>query len=399
MVAGHLQIKKNYYYIVLNLKTPQGKRSTKWIPTGIQVGTKRNEKLAQDLLLETRCSFKSPVIQPTADTKRTNPDMPFSQYMLNWLSIIKNSVEFDTYAGYETAVKNRIVPYFEKLGVTLTGLTALDVEQFYEYCFNELNLKGTTVQHYHANIHKAMKYAVKHDLISTNPMDKVERPKAHKFIGSFYTVEEVERLLQIAKGDPVEFPILMAVFYGLRRSEIVGLQWKSIDFSDNRITVEHTVVQCNVGGKTQIVAKDRAKNTSSCRTLPLVPQYRELLLMMKQRQENCRKLCGSDYMVSDYIYVNDLGVPYQPNFVTQHFRLLLQKNGLRLIRFHDLRHTCASLLLKNKVGMKDIQEWLGHSDYATTANIYAHLDVSSKDYSAEKMSGVFQIAPGILNDL
>ena len=385
--------------MVLNLKTPDGKRFPKWIPTGIQVGSKKNEKMAQDMLMETRCSYKSPVVQTASEIKRPNPDMPFAQYMLNWLSIIKNSVEVDSYAGYEKNVKNRIAPYFDKLGATLSGLTALDIEHFYEYCFNDLNLKGTTVQHFHANIHKAMKYAVKHDLISTNPMDKVERPKAHKFIGSFYTVEELERLLQVAKGDPVEFPILMAAFYGLRRSEIVGLQWKSIDFSGNRITIEHTVVQCHSQGKTQIVAKDRAKNAASCRTLPLVPQYRDLLLTMKNRQENCRKLCGREYMESDYIYVNDLGVPYQPNFITQHFRLLLQKNGLRVIRFHDLRHTCASLLLKNKVGMKDIQEWLGHSDYATTANIYAHLDVSSKDTSAETMRGVFQISPGIQSDL
>ena len=86
---------------------------------------------------------------------------------------------------------------------------------------------------------------------------------------------------------------------------------------------------------------------------------------------------------------------YQPNYVTQHFKLILRKNHLRNIRFHDLRHTCASLLLKNGVPMKDIQEWLGHSSYNTTANIYAHLDTSSKNTSASKMSNVVIIEPGI----
>lgn len=98
---------------------------------------------------------------------------------------------------------------------------------------------------------------------------------------------------------------------------------------------------------------------------------------------------------SEYIFVNDMGEPYQPNYVTQHFKLVLRKNHLRNIRFHDLRHTCASLLLKNGVPMKDIQEWLGHSSYNTTANIYAHLDTSSKNTSASKMSNVVIIEPGI----
>ena len=251
------------------------------------------------------------------------------------------------------------------------------------------------MQHFHANIHKALKYAVRHDLIDGNPMDKVERPKSLPYMGSFYSIAEVEALFQAAKGDPVEFPILMAAFYGLRRSEIMGLRWQAIDFESNTITIDHTVVQFRAGGETKIVSKERTKNKSSCRSMPLVPQYRELLLLMKERQKSCRELCGNCYTQTDYIYVNDLGVPYTPNFVTQHFKIVLRKNGLREIRFHDLRHTCASLLLKNGVSMKEIQEWLGHSNFSTTANIYAHLDTSAKNTSAARMNESFSISPGI----
>lgn len=396
MVAGHLQIKKDYYYIVLNLKDEQGHRKSKWLPTGIQAAGKKNEKKAQDMLLETRCSYKETVIRSTElDSVRMTSTILFADYMLNWLSIIKSSVEEVTYAGYEGVVTKRIVPYFRKMGVTLGNLTALDIERFYEYCFNTLGIKGSTVQHYHANLHKALKYAVKHDLIESNPMEKVERPKSQKFVGSFYSVAELERLFQAVKGDPVEFPVLMAAFYGLRRSEIMGLRWQAIDFVGNTITIDHTVVQFRSKGKTKVIQKDRTKNASSCRSLPLVPQYRELLLRMKERQEQCRKLCGNCYIESDYIYVNDLGEPYQPNFVSQHFRALLEKNQLRVIRFHDLRHTCASLLLKNGVSMKEIQEWLGHSNFSTTANIYAHLDTAAKNTSAAKMTRAFSISPGI----
>lgn len=400
MVAGHLQIKKNYYYMVLNLKDRQGNRKIKWIPTGIQAGGKKNEKMAQDILMETRYSYKDPVICPAEpNDRRINGNMLFADYMMKWLSIIKNSVEEDTYAGYESNVTKRIVPYFRELGVRLNELTALDIEEFYEYCFNDLGVKGNTVQHYHVNIHSAVKYVVTHDLIVSNPMEKVKRPKAEKFRGSFYSMKETEELFGIVRGDTVEFPVLMAAFYGLRRSEIMGLRWQSIDFENNVLTIEHTVVQFQSNGKSKIVKKDRVKTASSCRSLPLVPQYRDLLLQMKARQEHCRELCGKNYTDSDYIYVNDLGVPYRPNYTSQHFKIVLQKNQLREIRFHDLRHTCASLLLKNGVSMKDIQAWLGHSDYSTTANIYAHLDTSSTDISAKKMTGILPINPGIQETL
>ena len=396
MVAGHLQIKKDYYYMVLNLKDEQGRRKSKWLPTGIQAVGKKNEKRAQDMLLETRCSYKEPVIRSAElGSARMSSTILFADYMLNWLSIIKSSVEEVTYAGYEGVVTKRIVPYFRKMGVTLGNLTALDIERFYEYCFNTLGTKGSTVQHYHANLHKALKYAVKHDLIDSTPMERVERPKSQKFVGSFYSITELERLFQAVKGDPVEFPVLTAAFYGLRRSEIMGLRWQAIDFVGNTIMIDHTVVQFRSKGKTKVVQKDRTKNVSSCRSLPLVPQYRDLLLRMQERQEQCRKLCGNCYIESDYIYVNDLGEPYQPNFVSQHFRALLEKNQLRVIRFHDLRHTCASLLLKNGVSMKEIQEWLGHSNFSTTANIYAHLDTAAKNTSAAKMTKAFSISPGI----
>lgn len=157
---------------VSHLKDEQGKRKPKWIPTGIPVGGKKNEKAAQDMLLEVRYSYKEPIICTESKIAgRVTGNMLFADYMLHWLSIIKNSVEEVTYAGYETNVKNRIAPYFRQLGVSLSELSALDIETFYEYCFNELKIKGSIVRHFHANIHKALKYAVKHDLIVANPMD------------------------------------------------------------------------------------------------------------------------------------------------------------------------------------------------------------------------------------
>lgn len=240
---------------------------------------------------------------------------------------------------------------------------------------------------YHANIHKALKYAVKIDLIPTNPADKVERPKKNEFKGSYYSADEIHALTEVAEGTKLEIPVLLASFYGLRRSEVLGLKWDAIDFEANTLEVKHIVTQASIDGKKVLVQADRAKTKSSLRTLPLVPHIRDRLLMLKGQQETYRRLCGKSYNRDylGYLCVDEIGNIIRPNYVSEQFPKLLEKNGLRPIRFHDLRHSCASLLLANGVPMKQIQEWLGHSDFSTTANIYAHLDYASKLSSAQAM--------------
>lgn len=248
-------------------------------------------------------------------------------------------------------------------------------------------VKANSVIHYHAVIHRALKYAVKIDLISVNPADKVERPKADKFIGSFYDSNEVQALFEAAKGTLIEIPIFLGAFYGLRRSEALGLKWDAIDFQNNTITIRHTVTSCNLDGKHIQIAQDTTKTKSSMRTLPLVPAFKEKLLKLKEQQEEYRRVCGRCYNKKylEYICVDEMGTLISPHYLTSSFPKLLEKNNLRHIRFHDLRHSCASLLLANGVPMKQIQEWLGHSDFSTTANVYAHLDYNSKLSSADAM--------------
>ena len=221
-------------------------------------------------------------------------------------------------------------------------------------------------------------------MIPSNPADKVERPKQDKFYGNFYDRDELNKLFEAVAGTKFELPVLLGAFYGLRRSEIVGLKWSAIDFEQNTITISHTVTSCNLDGKCVIVAKDTTKTKSSRRTLPLVPYFHEKLLAVKAQQERNQKLCGRSYNREflEYICVDDIGDRFKPNYITSQFPKLLERNGFRKIRFHDLRHSCASLLLASGVPMKHIQEWLGHSDFSTTANIYAHLDYSSKLTSA-----------------
>ena len=377
MVAGHLREKSGYYYAVLNYTDSLGKRKTKWISTGLTV--KGNKKRAEAILMDARRNFNP------EEPKVMNGDILFADYMEKWLDIIKSSVAVPTFASYSTTVKKIVAPYFREKEVTLKNLTAKDIQEFY---LSELErVSPSSVIHYHANIHKALKYAVKIDLIDVNPADKVERPKKDRYVGSFYDADEVNALFEAAKGSKLELPILFGAFYGLRRSEAIGLKWDAIDFDQNTITIRHTVTSCDLDGKRVLVASDTTKTKSSMRTLPLVPFMRERLLTLKEEQQENRRLCGRSYIKEylEYVCVNEIGDLIKPHYITESFSKLLKAKKMRQIRYHDLRHSCASLLLANGVPMKQIQEWLGHSDFSTTANIYAHLDYSSKLTSADAM--------------
>ena len=376
MIAGHLQEKKGLYYMVLSYKDKSGKRVSKWLPTGLPV--KGNKKRAEGMLMAARAEFVA--VEAAIDR-----DMPFSSYLVQWMEIARSTLKPNTAAGYASMIQNPIAPYFQQRGITLGGLQAVDIQMFYTSQLKRVS--ANTVIHYHAIIHRALKYAVKTDLIDVNPADKVERPRKDRFTASFYDGNEVNRLFQAARGTPLELPVMLAAFYGLRRSEVVGLKWDAIDFENKTIAIRHTVTACAEKGRRIEVAADTTKTASSRRTLPLVPAFQTKLAALKEQQEKNRILCGRSYCTDylGYVLVDAMGNRLKLSYISTAFPVLLKRNGLRPIRFHDLRHSCASLLLKNGVPMKQIQEWLGHSDFSTTANIYAHLDAGSKLTSAQAM--------------
>ena len=381
MVAGHLREKSGYYYAVLNYTDSLGKRKTKWISTGLTV--KGNKKRAEAILMDARRNFNP------EEPKVMNGDILFADYMEKWLDIIKSSVAVPTFASYSTTVKKIVAPYFREKEVTLKNLTAKDIQEFY---LSELErVSPSSVIHYHANIHKALKYAVKIDLIDVNPADKVERPKKDRYVGSFYDADEVNALFEAAKGSKLKLPILFGAFYGLRRSEALGLKWDAIDFERDTITIKHIVTNAKIDGKCEIVCADRAKTKSSLRSLPLVSNIREKLLALREQQKENRRVCGNCYSkkYDGYVFVDAMGNIFNPRSVIANFSKLLEQNGLRHIRFHDLRHTFASSLINKDIPLFNVSKYLGHSDISTTANIYAHLDKSGKDISAETISALF----------
>ena len=380
-VTGSLQIKNKIYQAVLSFKQ-NNKWKTKWVSTKVPA-VKGNKKLANAKLEEIRLKFQEEINSESIDDEK----LQFIDYMKKWLKMIKSSVEETTYIGYEGVINGRLTDYFGNKDITLQDIKPKHIQDFYSHLLEE-GLSGNTVKHYHANIRKALQYAMRTDIIPSNPADKVELPKIQKYNPSFYTSDEVKGLLSEVVGTKLEIPVMIDCFYGFRRSEVIGLKWSAIDFEKKTITINHTITQSN--GK--LIIRDKTKNNSSRRSLPLEPIVETFLVELKEKQEENKKLCGNSYNKDwlEYICVDDCGNLIRPDYVTETFLKLLKKRKLRQIRFHDLRHTCASILLKNGANMKEIQAWLGHSTYNTTADIYAHLDTSSVCNTGKVISNVFE---------
>lgn len=378
MVSGTLIVKRGYYYAVLTYSDENGKRHQKWISTGLP--QKGNKRRAEAELARLRSAFEPPKV-----VEELSSDMLFADYLEQWLDIVKARVKITTFSSYQGLTLNTIAPYFREKGIRLRELEARHLQQFYTEKLKVVT--PNSVIHYHAVIYQALKYAMKTDMVTQNVAMKVDRPRKNSFQPTFLDAEQMQKLFEVVKGTRLELPVLVAAFYGLRRGEVIGLKWDAIDFNRGTLTIKRTVTETRIDGNHQIIEQDSAKTKSSLRTLPLVGSFKDYFMKVKEAQELNKKVCGDcyNYEYDGYVFVNELGERMRPNYLTEYFPKFIQKHGMPKMRFHDLRHSCASLLLANGVPLKQIQEWLGHSDFSTTANIYAHLDYKSKISSAQAM--------------
>ena len=363
---------------MLNYRNAGGQRKTKWISLGLP--EKGNKRKAESELARLRAEF-----EPPKEVGDLSSDMLFTDYLLEWLEIAKGRLAVATYSSYAAMIKKPVGPYFRQRNLTLRELEARHLQMFYSEMLRKV--KPNTVIHYHAIIHSALKYAVKTDMLVQNVADKVDRPKKNSFQPVFLSAEEMQKMFEALRGTKLELPVLVAAFYGFRRGEVLGLKWDAIDFERGTISVIRTVTTITLDGKQTEIEQQSAKTKSSLRTLPLIGSFREYFLQVKEAQELNKQICGNCYNheYDGFVFVDELGERMRANYLTSAFPKFLEDHGLRRMRFHDLRHSCASLLLANGVPLKHIQEWLGHSDFTTTANIYAHLDYKSKITSAQAM--------------
>lgn len=380
-MTGSLQIKNGKYYVVLNLRDSNGKRKPKWISTGLDI--KGNKRVAEQIL---RDKIKEYELRENL----IHTDVLFSDYVLYWLNLIENSVDTITHQGYKSVANAHIVPYFKNKGVKLADIKRTHIQEYIDLKSKSGRLDGKgglspkTMKTHRLIIQLVCKEALKNDFISKNPCEFVVMPKQQRREPDFYSNDELQLMFNKLRNENI-YPLLyFTVLYGLRRSEVLGLKWDSVNFDNNIITIKHTVVRF-----TEVVEKDSTKNASSYRSYPMTEDVKQILLSLKEAEKENRRLFGKQYIDTDYIFKWQNGKPYAPDYITMKFNKLLKQHKLRHIRFHDLRHSCASMLVSNGFELKDIQEWLGHSDIQITANIYAHLDAKRKTNIANSMSNAF----------
>lgn len=375
-MTGSLQKKKGMYYVVINMTDKDGNRKPKWIKTGLRVEDTSNQKANREL--------RKVLNEYEQKNVLFSPEILVKDAAQNWLKDKSYEVDPVTLEGYRSYCKNHIIPYFTKKKLTIAKTTPQHIKDYYRDKLNE-GLSPNSIRRHRVVLNGMFNDALEAGIIAYNPVSRVKPPKSQKFTGGFYSVEQINQLLKVAKGDALEVVILLAVFYGLRRSEILGLQWNAINFESDTIEIKRTVVSMM-----KTYEKEKTKTQKSNRTMPLFPELKEYLKQLKAQQIRQQLSCGAAFD-NDYVCKWPDGRLYTPNFVSTHFAKLIEKNNLPKIRFHDLRHSCASLLISLGNHPSDVMDWLGHESITTTYNIYGHLMFEDKVRAGKSISGAIDL--------
>lgn len=372
-MTASIQQKNNKYYIVVSWKPDGEKRKQKWIKTDLTVNG-NNKRKAEQKRIEVLREFENKI-------SLTANDMLFSDFLKNWLEDVKRNISENTYFSYRQTIYSSICPHFDERKIKLCDLKPYHIQDFYKKKMDEEGLSANTIWHYHANIHKALDYAVKTERIKENPANKIELPKKEKHIAEYYTADELKTLLEKAKGSPLETVIYLAVWFGLRRGEIVGLKWDCIDFEKKTLVIAGTITDKGSSGSRIKNLKYRVggKTKSSVRSFPLTDEMVMYFQELKKKQEFNQKSINYNTDWLDFVCVRANGDIIPLDYISRAFPRFLKNNGLKQIKLHELRHSNISLLIENGASMKEAQEWAGHSSYNTTANIYAHIQAKSKE--------------------
>ena len=374
-MTGSLQVKNGKFYIVLNVYE-NGKRKPKWISTGL---TERgNKRKAEEMLRETLLRY---------EPQKPSAEMLLADCVRQWLNDVSRKVDTITYQGYEFLANAHIIPYFENTALKLQDITLDTLQSFFDEKAANGRKRGkgglspVSLRQLKNIVNQTINDAIRKGLMMSNPCQLITLPKRERYQSTFYSAAQLQTLFEAVADDPLAPLIKIAALYGLRRSELLGLQWDSIDFDNKVLTICHTVSKV-----TKTVAKDKTKNASSRRSFPLTAEAMAIFKQAQENEQQNRQICGKAYQENPYVFKWPDGRPFSPDYVSKHFRMLLSKHGLPHIRFHELRHSCASLLLNNGCTLKDVQEWMGHSDVKMTANLYGHLDATRKKGMADTLS-------------
>ena len=372
-----LRERNGIYHVVVYWINPITKeQESKSKSTGLKVkgNKKKAEEIEEAFFQEVKEKYKDAYQEDKIEKKEK---IKFLDFLEQSITNSKNSIEYPTYKSYRDQQKI-INKFFSIKNLDLEAVTVADILDFYSYLSNIRKNTNNTVIHYHALLRKTFTEAHIRKLIKENIMLEIPRPKKEKYISEVFNLKEINIFLNHIKGHQFELEMNLAIFYGFRRSELLGLRFSVIDFDNNTILVNTKITSSE---KEKLVAKQKMKNDSSYRIMPLLDSVKKLIIQRMERIKKDKYFFKSVYTKKweGFICVVENGELIKPGRLTRTFRKLINECGLKKIRLHDLRHSCATLLYEQDIQLKDIQMWLGHSDIQTTANIYSHFDYTRKE--------------------
>lgn len=386
-VTATLQEKDGRLYIVARIPDSAGKLHQKWFSTGLPA--KGNKRRARQLLDEKLVALQAEYERRCRRAGWAASDMdqiPFIEVLDRWMERKRIELAPSTIEGYGHILA-RMRPYFQRLDLTTGEVSPSVVEDYIEHLL-DTGLSANTVGHHLTLLKSVFNDAIRNGSMILNPVKCVKPPKAETFEATTYSIWQVHALFDLFAGDPLDDIVHIAVLYGLRRSEILGLRWQDVDFEASMLHIRHKVAEVKIDGVHQLIRTNDLKTESSRRSFPLSADVKARLEQRWQRIE-ANRANSTQYSTEDaaYVFVNDNGRLLRPEYVTDHFRQKIARSGLPKIRFHDLRHTCATLLLHEGCSLREIQAYLGHATYITTTR-YAHVDGRTKQHALDVMSQV-----------
>jgi integrase len=308
----------------------------------------------------------------------TGPNQALKQHLENWLeNVQKHAVRVNHYINTRTIIQKHILP---ALGhILLRQLNEQHIQALYAQKLNE-GKSAKTIHHIHGVLHKALSQAVMWRLVSRNVCDGVTLPRLSRYEYQTLTAEQAQKLLEVAKGHRLEVLLTLALTTGMRQGELLGLHWQDIDFDQGTLQVRRSVSRVRGQGYKELEPK-----TPGSRRMLTLPQF--VLDMLKQHcanQDGVRQKAGNRWQEHDLVFCNKYGSFLRPDRVRKQFQQLLVDAGLPYMRFHDLRHSAATIFMKMGVPPKVVQEILGHSNINITLGIYSHVLPGMQDEAMGK---------------
>lgn len=314
--------------------------------------------------------------------------MKTADYFSEWLADERAELKLSTYEAMTNYVNRHIIPYFDKNAPILEDIKPRDIQNYVNYKLKSGRIDGkegglsrASVSKHLSIIKQALNKAVIFEYLSANPASAIRMKRAK----SVYTkrivmlsTEEAQKLVEAFKGHYLYEAVVLSLYYGLRKEEVAGLRWSSIDFENNVIRIDHTVVK-----SLTIEESDEMKTNSSFAIFPMLPGVREMLLSLKEK-----KSPFTDYVITNRRFDNYI----RPDVLTRAFQRRLVKMGFEKMRFHDLRHSTASILFDKGTPIDKVRIWMRHEDIETTMNIYVH-------WSSRKVKQISNEIVGIINIL